>query len=74
LVQALDLEGVCVSSGAACASGSVRPSPTLLAMGDPDPTGAIRFSFGPTTTEADVDGALDALSKVLPRVRVAMGR
>jgi cysteine desulfurase len=74
LVQALDLEGVCVSSGAACASGSVRPSPTLLAMGDPDPTGAIRFSFGPTTTEADVDAALAALGRVLPRVRAAFGR
>lgn len=65
LVQALDLAGVAVSSGAACASGSVQPSPVLLAMGHPHPRGGLRFSLGPHTTEADVDGALAALARAL---------
>lgn len=70
LVAALDLEGVCVSSGAACSSGLSAPSPVLLAM-HPDQTwrasSALRFSFGPEARESDVDFALDALRRVLAR-------
>ncbi len=61
LVQALDLAGIAVSTGAACASGSMERSPTLTAMGDSGAGQALRFSFGPTTSEADVDAVLQAL-------------
>jgi cysteine desulfurase len=61
-VIALDLDGIAVSSGAACSSGKVQPSHVLAAMGVV-PTlarGAIRVSLGPTTTEVEVDGFLEA--------------
>jgi len=69
-VIALDLEGIAVSSGAACSSGKVQPSHVLAAMGVAAPLaqGAIRVSLGPTTTESEVDRFLDAwirLSKAL---------
>jgi len=70
LVAALDLEGVCVSSGAACSSGLAAPSPVLLAMHPDAPeraSSALRFSLGPETTRAHVDFALEALAKVLMR-------
>jgi cysteine desulfurase len=69
-VIALDLDGVAVSSGAACSSGKVQPSHVLAAMGVAAPLaqGAIRVSLGPTTTESEIDRFLDAwirLSKAL---------
>jgi cysteine desulfurase len=69
-VIALDLDGIAVSSGAACSSGKVQPSHVLAAMGVGAPLaqGAIRVSLGPTTTESEVDRFLDAwirLSKAL---------
>ncbi len=69
-VIALDLDGIAVSSGAACSSGKVQPSHVLEAMGVAPPLarGAIRASLGPTTTEFEVDRFLDAwlrLSKTL---------
>jgi cysteine desulfurase len=61
-VIALDLDGIAVSSGAACSSGKVQPSHVLAAMGVAAPVaqGAIRVSLGPTTTESEVDRFLDA--------------
>lgn len=67
LVAALDMEGVAVSAGAACASGSPEPSPVLKAMGFHG--SAVRFSLGPETTDAEVDEALAALTRVLERTR-----
>jgi cysteine desulfurase len=69
-VIALDLDGVAVSSGAACSSGKVQPSHVLAAMGVAPALaqGAIRVSLGPGTTESEVDRFLDAwirLSKAL---------
>jgi cysteine desulfurase len=63
LVEEMDARGVAVSSGSACASQSWEPSHVLLAMGLPldHAAGALRFSLGPETTEADVDAAVDAL-------------
>jgi cysteine desulfurase len=63
----LDLEGFAVSVGAACASGTMRPSPVLLAMGVPveDVRGSIRISVGRETTDADVTGLLAALDRLL---------
>ncbi|MBI3675512.1 MAG: cysteine desulfurase [Proteobacteria bacterium] len=70
-VMALDLEGVCVSSGAACSSGKVRPSHVLKAMGIGEDLArsALRVSFGWNSSEADTHGAIAALSKLLSRVQ-----
>jgi cysteine desulfurase len=65
-VIALDLEGIAVSSGAACSSGKVQPSHVLAAMGV-DPLlarGAIRVSLGPQTTEIELDCFLHAWTKL----------
>mgnify|MGYP000329903710 CR=1 FL=1 len=66
VVQALDLRGVAVSSGAACASGSTEPSPVLVAMGHAHPASSVRISAGPHTEEADIDTLIDALRDILP--------
>ncbi|MET0182839.1 MAG: aminotransferase class V-fold PLP-dependent enzyme, partial [Caulobacterales bacterium] len=68
-VIALDLEGVCVSSGAACSSGKVRQSRVLAAMGVDDALakGALRVSFGWSSTDADVDAAAAAVRKLAAR-------
>jgi cysteine desulfurase len=65
-VIAFDLEGVAVSSGAACSSGKVQPSHVLAAMGVPQALsrGAVRVSLGWNTTEADVEGFLGAWRKL----------
>lgn len=61
-VIAFDLEGIAVSSGAACSSGKVQPSHVLAAMGVPDrlARGAIRFSLGPDTPEEAILRCLEA--------------
>ena len=66
---AMDLEGVAVSSGAACSSGKVRSSRVLAAMGvAPDlAKAALRVSFGHASAETDVDAALSALGKLASR-------
>jgi cysteine desulfurase len=65
-VMALDLEGVAVSSGAACSSGKVQASHVLAAMGVPPSLarGAVRVSLGPSTTESDVDRLIAAWIRV----------
>ena len=57
LLIALDLEGVAVSTGSACSSGTLEPSHVLKAMGFPAhrTQNSIRFSLGAANTEADVD-------------------
>lgn len=67
LLQRLDMAGLCVSSGAACASGSPEPSPVLKAIGYDIARikGAVRFSLGATTTEKDIDDALHIMQQVL---------
>jgi cysteine desulfurase len=66
-IIALDLEGVAVSSGAACSSGKVQPSHVLTAMGVSPPLirAAVRVSLGWTTIKADIDRFLDAWRTVL---------
>src|SRR5262249_4887383 len=63
LLIALDLEGVAVSTGSACSSGSLEPSHVLRAMGLPSARtrNSLRFSFGSTNTAADVDFVVAAL-------------
>lgn len=65
-VIGFDLEGIAVSSGSACSSGKVQPSHVLEAMGfAPEPArGAVRLSLGWSTTEADIDCALEAWRKL----------
>jgi cysteine desulfurase len=68
-VIAMDLEGVAISSGAACSSGKVRSSRVLAAMGvAPElAKAALRVSFGHESKESDVDEALNALNKIAAR-------
>jgi cysteine desulfurase len=67
----LDLEGVAVSTGSACSSGTLEPSPVIRALGVNDEVarGSIRFSFGKDNSEADVDYVVDVLSKAVERLR-----
>lgn len=67
---ALDLEGVAASVGSACATGSAEVSHVLTAMGYPadEARGALRFSLGRTTTEAEVDEAARVVPAVLARM------
>lgn len=60
---ALDLQGIAVSMGAACASGSMKPSHVLLAMGlaPEDAKSALRFSIGPETPEEEIENVVGAL-------------
>jgi cysteine desulfurase len=71
LVQALDLEGIAVAAGAACASGSLEPSHVLLAMGVAPEIGggAIRISLGFDTRPSDIDRLLEVLPGIVERVR-----
>lgn len=71
LVVALDLEGICVSSGPACSSGASTPSHVLTAMGvAPEvATGSIRVSVGWGSTDADADRFLSALPKAVEKLR-----
>ncbi len=70
LFMALDLAGVCCSTGSACASGSSEPSPTLLAMNLPKNVveSSLRFSMGATTTADEIDEALQRIKSVLSRL------
>ncbi len=72
VLMALDLKGVRIGAGSACSSGSLAPSPVLLAMGLGKATAkeAIRVSLGWSTTEADVDRFLDGFSAVATRAMV----
>jgi cysteine desulfurase len=71
VVIALDLAGVAASTGAACTSGTVAPSPVLLAIGLPEALArqAVRFSLGRTNTEADIDHVLAILPGILDTAR-----
>jgi cysteine desulfurase len=74
LLMALDLEGVCASAGAACTSGSTRPSHVLSAMGLTlaEARGTLRLSLGWCSGDADVERALAVLPPLLARVQAAI--
>jgi len=71
LLIALDLEGIAVSTGSACSSGTLEPSPVIKALGRDEELarGAIRFSFGKDNTEEEVAYALDALVRAVKSLR-----
>jgi len=70
LLLALDLEGVEVSMGSACAAGSVEPSHVLLAMGrtEAEARSSLRLSLGWSTTAAEIDRAAEIIARVWRRV------
>jgi cysteine desulfurase len=71
LLISLDMQGVAVSTGSACSSGTLEPSPVIRALGRNDELarGAIRFSFGKDNTEQDVDYVLEVLPRVVEKLR-----
>jgi len=75
IVIASDMSGVAVSTGAACTSGSVQPSPVLLGLGlSPERAReAVRFSLGRTTTSDEIDRVLELLSAIVARARAHRG-
>ena len=72
ILFSLDLEGIAVSSGSACSSGSLDPSHVLLAIGVEEAVahGSIRFSFGKENTLEEVDYVVDKLKEVINRLRL----
>jgi cysteine desulfurase len=73
LVIALDLAGIAVSTGSACASGAVEPSHVLKAMGfdEAEARGAVRISLGWSTTSSAVDRFLEILPGTVARIRAS---
>lgn len=71
LLMALDLAGVMCSTGSACSSGSLLPSPVLIAMGISEARlhSAMRFSFGAGLEVADIEDAVKRVSQVVARLR-----
>ena len=67
----LDTQGVAVSTGSACSSGTLEPSPVIRALGHNDELarGSIRFSFGQDNTDDDVDYALEVLERAVENLR-----
>jgi cysteine desulfurase len=70
IVRQLNLAGIGISAGAACASGKLTPSPILLAMGysQTDAVGGIRITLGKSTTAADIDWTAMVLKQILDRL------
>ncbi len=70
IVRQLNLAGIGISSGAACSSGKLTPSPILMAMGysQAEAVGGIRITLGKSTTAADIDWTAMALKQILDRL------
>lgn len=73
LLYLLDVAGFAVSTGSACQAGVPEASHVLLAMGlsEADARGALRFTLGPDTTEAEIDALLAALPAAVEQARAA---
>ena len=74
LVAALDLDGLAVSAGSACHAGTTFPSRVLLALGlsPAEARATLRFSFGRTSSEEDVDRLLEVVPRTVERAREAV--
>jgi cysteine desulfurase len=68
---AFDLEGVALSAGSACSSGKVGESHVLKGMGLDPRMGALRISFGPSTSEADMERTIAAFRRITGRLAKA---
>jgi cysteine desulfurase len=71
MILMLDMEGICVSSGSACTTGSLEPSHVLLAMGIPaeNAHGSLRVTLGRSTTEEDIDHFIKVFPPIVARLR-----
>lgn len=71
LLLLLSERGLSASAGAACSSGSLDPSPVLLAMGVPDEVahGSVRFSLSRETTEAEIEAGVGVVAEAVGRLR-----
>jgi cysteine desulfurase len=71
LLIALDLEGIAVSTGSACSSGTLEPSHVLKAMGFPPhrTQNSIRFSLGASNTEVQIDSLVERLPRIVEKLR-----
>lgn len=71
LLMRLDIDGIAVSAGSACASGAVEPSHVIAALGVPEPwmRGVIRFSLGRTTTQGQIDRSAEVLEQAVADLR-----
>jgi len=71
LLISLDMQGIAVSTGSACSSGSLEPSPVIRALGHGDEIarGAIRFSLGPQNTEQEIERVVAALPSSVENLR-----
>ncbi len=71
MILMLDMEGICVSSGSACTTGSLEPSHVLLALGIPaeQAHGSLRVTLGRSTTEADIDHFIEVFPPIVARLR-----
>lgn len=71
LLGALDLDGICVSAGSACSSGSISPSEVLLAMGfsKVEAKQCVRFSFAKTTTKEEINFIVTRICDHVNRIR-----
>lgn len=67
----LDLQGIAVSTGSACSSGSLEPSPVIRALGSNDELarGSVRFSFGKDNTDDDLDYVMEVLPRAVENLR-----
>ena len=76
LLSALDLDGLYISAGSACSSGSLKPSPVLLAMGfsENEARECVRFSWGVITTESEILEAAKLVASHVTRIRERKGR
>jgi cysteine desulfurase len=75
ILMHLDMAGVAASGGSACSTGAVEPSHVLLAIGMPKDLalGAVRFSLGHETSEADIDRVAEVMPGVVEKVRKLAG-
>ena len=71
LILRLDMEGICVSTGSACTSGSMEPSHVLAALGlQPQlAQGTVRFSLGKDNTETEIDEVIEKVPKIVEQMR-----
>ena len=76
LLMLLDARGIECSTGSACSAGVPQPSHVLLAMGrgDEEARSSLRFSFGHTSTEADIAALVEAIGPCVERARAASSR